>query len=143
MQNPTHTDVPSVNGLGANIGTIVAGPAARGDAAPSSSNISQEFHSLLTDLEELVKDATSLTGDELAQARLKLNARIATAKAAVEAGGNNIMQRARRTAVVTKDYVREQPWKALGASAALGFVLGRVLTRRSRSRNLMNRSTVA
>lgn len=130
MYSPSHPDEPAVSKLGSGIGPIIAGPIARGEASPPSANISREFHSFLADVEELVKDATSLTGDDLAQAKFKLSARIATAKAAAEAGGNSLMQRARQTATVTNGYVHEQPWKALGAGAALAFLLGRVITRR-------------
>jgi ElaB/YqjD/DUF883 family membrane-anchored ribosome-binding protein len=131
MHNPTHTGNAGVNSPGVGIGPIVAGPTARGEASPPASNTSQEFHSFLADIEELVKDATSLTGDDLAQAKFKLNARIATAKAAAEAGGESIMQRARQTAVVTNGYVHQQPWKTIGAGAALAFLLGRVISRRN------------
>lgn len=130
MHNPTHTGNSGVNSLGGGVGPIVAGPTARGEASPPSSNASQEFQSFLTDIEALVKDVTSLNGDELTQAKFKLNARIAMAKAATEVGNRNIMQRARQTAVATNGYVREQPWKAVGAGAAIAFLLGRAFTKR-------------
>ncbi|QKE62603.1 DUF883 domain-containing protein [Aquipseudomonas campi] len=130
MHNPTHPGNSATNSLDTGIGPIVAGPIARGEASPPSSNASREFHSFLADIEALVKDATSLTGEDLAQAKFKLSARIATAKAAAEAGGTNILQRARRTAVATNGYVREQPWTAVGAGAALAFLLGRTLSKR-------------
>ena len=130
MYSPANPDEPAVSNLGDGVGPIVAGPIARGEASPPSTNVSREFHSFLADVEELVKDVTSLSGDDLAQAKLKLNTRIATAKAAAEAGGHSIIQRARQTAVVTNGYVREQPWMALGAGAALAFLLGRIIARR-------------
>jgi ElaB/YqjD/DUF883 family membrane-anchored ribosome-binding protein len=130
MHNPTHTGNSGVNSLGGGVGPIVAGPTARGETNPPLSNVLQEFQSFLTDIEALVKDATSLTGDELTQAKFKLNARIAMAKAATEVGSRNIMQRARQTAVATNGYVREQPWKAVGAGAAIAFLLGRAFTKR-------------
>ncbi|MGG5872245.1 DUF883 family protein [Pseudomonas peli] len=92
--------------------------------------MSQQFHTFLADIEELVKDVTSLNGDELAQAKFKLNARIATAKSATEKGAGNMMQRARHTAVATNSFVHKQPWKAVGTGAALAFLLGRAFTKR-------------
>lgn len=130
MHNPTPTGNSGVNSLGGGVGPIVAGPTARGETSPPAADVAEQFHVFLADIEELVKDATSLTGDELAQAKFKLSARIATAKAATEAGGNSIMQRARQTAVATNGYVREQPWKAVGAGAAIAFLLGRALSKR-------------
>ncbi|MGA6108964.1 hypothetical protein ABS648_13350 [Pseudomonas solani] len=51
---------------------------------------------------------------------------IATAKAATESGGSSLMQRVRQTAVVTNGYVHA----ALGAGAALAFLLGWTIPRR-------------
>ncbi|MBB1520533.1 DUF883 family protein [Aquipseudomonas guryensis] len=130
MHNPTIPGNSASSSLDTGIGPIVAGPIARGEASPPTAHAARDFHSFLADIEELIKDANSLTGDDQAQAKFKLSARIATAKAAAEAGGNSLMQRARQTAAVTNGYVREQPWKAVGAGAALAFLLGRAITRR-------------
>lgn len=129
--NPTNTDKSAANNLGTGIGPIVAGPMARGETRQPSSNASREIHSFLADIETLVKDATSLSGDELSQAKAKLGARIATVKKATEVSDSNLMQRARQTAAVTNGYVHQQPWKAVGAGAAVAFVLGRVISKRS------------
>ena len=98
-------------------------------ASPSS--VSREFHNVLADIEDMIKETTSLTGDDLARARDKLNARITTAKASAEAMGDGLMQRARHTASATNTYLHEQPWKAVGAGAAIAFLLGLVIARRS------------
>lgn len=130
MHNPTDTGEHGANGLGMGIGPIVAGAAARGETNPAS-GVSGAFHRFLTDIERLVKDITTLSGNDLAQARFKLNTRIAAAKASAAEAGDSMSQRARQTAEVTNDYVHQQPWTALGVSAALAFVLGRVMFRRS------------
>lgn len=120
MHNPTS----STNGQGS------ATPAtAENGTAPSA--MSREFHNFLADIEDLIQQTTSLTGDELARARVKLNTRVAAAKASAEDIGDNLALRARQTASVTNDYVHEQPWKVVGASAAIAFLLGVVIARRS------------
>lgn len=129
MHNPTHTGNSGVNSLGGGVGPIVAGPTARGETSLPAANVTQQFHTFLADIEELVKDVTSLNGEELAQAKFKLNARIATAKTATEIGAGNIIQRARHTAVVTNSFVHKQPWKAVGTGAALAFLLGRAFSK--------------
>ena len=92
-------------------------------------NISREFHNLLADIEDLVKDATSLTGDDLAAARSKLTARIAEARANAHMMSDGMVQRARQTAGVANEYVHEQPWRALAASAVVAFLLGFIARR--------------
>jgi len=70
-------------------------------------------------------------GEDLAQAKEKLNARLATAKASLDHMNESVVQRAKQSAVVTNEYVHEQPWKALGASAVIAFLLGLAVARRN------------
>jgi len=96
----------------------------------SHTNMSHELYNFLADVEDLVKGTTSLAGEDLVLARERLNARIEAAKESVEAMGSAIVQRTQQTATVTNEYVHEQPWKAIGASAAVAFLFGFVLARR-------------
>jgi ElaB/YqjD/DUF883 family membrane-anchored ribosome-binding protein len=95
------------------------------------SGIALEFQNVLSDLEDLMKATTSLTGDDLVRTKEKLGERIAAARESVGKVGGAIVHRARTTAVVTNDFVHEQPWKALGVGAIVGFLLGVVISRRS------------
>ncbi len=99
--------------------------------ADASSGLAREFHSFVADMEDLIKATTNLTGDELNRAKAKLNQRIAAAKSSVEEAGETIVNRARKTAESTNTYVHEQQWNAIGASAAIGLLLGYLLARRS------------
>lgn len=94
------------------------------------SKVSREFHDFLADIEDLVKETTSLTGEDLSRAKAKLSARVAQAKESVEDMGVAMADRARKGATATNEYVHEQPWKVIGASAAVAFLLGFVLARR-------------
>ncbi|MDD0841431.1 MULTISPECIES: DUF883 family protein [Pseudomonadaceae] len=94
------------------------------------SGVPRDFQNLLTDIEDLIKGATSLTGEELTEARNRLNARIAEVRVAVQNINDSVTQRARQTAAVANEYVHEQPWKALGTSVAIAFLLGFVVARR-------------
>jgi ElaB/YqjD/DUF883 family membrane-anchored ribosome-binding protein len=96
------------------------------DVLPS--RVSREYHHFVADIEDLIADATSLTGDDLARAKAKIRDRIAAAKVSIEEMGGVIVQRARKTAVATDTYVREQPWKAVGIGAGVGLLLGFVFT---------------
>jgi len=92
--------------------------------------LSNEFKSFLADVEDLVKQTTTLTGDDLARAKAKLTARITSAKESVEDAGVAVSERARNAAHVTNEYVHEQPWKSISIGAAFGLLLGFVLSRR-------------
>lgn len=99
--------------------------------AEVTSGVAREFHSFVADIEDLIKATTSLTGEELNRAKAKLNQRIASAKTTVEDMSETIVNRARKTAETTNTYVHEQPWNAIGASAAVGLLVGYLLARRS------------
>ena len=92
--------------------------------------VSEEFNNFLADVEDLVKDTTTLTGEDLTRAKDKLSARLASAKASLGELGSNVADKARKTADVTDTYVREQPWKAVGIGATIGLLLGFALARR-------------
>lgn len=126
MHNPISSPATGANGQG-NASQAQANTA----SAYAPSAISREFHNFLADIEDLIKESTSLTGDELARARAKISDRVAVARASAEAMGDNIAQHARQTASETNDYVHAQPWKVLGATAAVALLLGIVIARRS------------
>ena len=93
--------------------------------------VSREFHDFVADIEDLIKQTTALTGDDLARAKDKLSARVAAARDSVEALSDDVVDRARKVATETNTYVHEQPWKAIGAGAVIGLLLGAVLARRN------------
>lgn len=96
-----------------------------------ANGISNEFKSFLSDVEDLVKQTSTLTGDDLARAKAKLTARIGTAKESVADVGVAISERARNAAHMTNEYVHEQPWKSISIGAAFGLLMGIVLCRRN------------
>ncbi|MCK9194840.1 MAG: hypothetical protein M0P19_13315 [Nevskia sp.] len=114
MQTETNTTLPS------------AGLDGKG-----SSKLSQEFHNILTDIEDMVKATTSMTGEDLSRAKAEISQRVAAVKHVVDEIGEDLGHRARRSVERTNHYVHEQPWQAIGAGAALGFLLGFVLARRA------------
>jgi ElaB/YqjD/DUF883 family membrane-anchored ribosome-binding protein len=126
MQTEPLTTEPASNGHSAGA-TPTKSPAA--DAALSG--ITKEFQNFVADMEDLIKASTSLTGDDLARAKANLSARVAAARAFVEEMPGAISDRARNSVKVADDYVREQPWQAMGITAAAGLLVGFLLGRRA------------
>lgn len=94
------------------------------------SNASSEFHNFIADVEDLVKETTTLTGEDLTRAKARLTDRLAEAKETAMSMGSDIATRAKKGAAATDEFVHEQPWKSIGAGAAIGLVLGFLLARR-------------
>lgn len=103
------------------------------DGAPlsSTSNLTHEFKSFIADVEDLVKATGNLKGDELQEAKAKIQHRISMAKDSMEEVGDNLVKRTRQAADTANHYVHEQPWSVIGASAAIGLLMGYLLARRS------------
>lgn len=95
-----------------------------------SNNLATELQDFVTDIESLIAEATTMTGEELTEAKAKLNERIDSIKHSFDDIGGSISHRVRRNAAMTNRYVHQQPWKAVGASALAGFVVGYVFLRR-------------
>jgi len=95
------------------------------------SGVSREFHNFIADVEDLVKATTNLTGEDLSKAKAKLTERVEAAKESVAEMGESIAHRVGQGATITNKYVHEKPWGAIGASAAVGLLLGYLLARRS------------
>ena len=94
------------------------------------STISQEFQNFLADAERLFKSFTSLTGAELEIAKTEFNERLASARAVIANVRTTVTEQAKSKMAIADNYVHEKPWKAVGASAAVGVLLGFALTRR-------------
>jgi ElaB/YqjD/DUF883 family membrane-anchored ribosome-binding protein len=121
MNTKSNNAESNVHGLSAAAPSLIAA---------TNGALSREFNSFLTDIEELVKATTSLTGEDLARAKAKLSARVIKAKESVEEMSDVIAERARSTAKITDHYVHAQPWQAIGIGAAVGLLIGFVLAQR-------------
>lgn len=95
------------------------------------SDASNELKKFIADIEDLFKEGASLTGEEFNLVKEKFKTRVEDAKESVEQMGGNVADKARKGASTTNEYVHNQPWKAIGAGAAVGLLVGILLARRS------------
>lgn len=124
MQAKSNVAEAGTNGHGD--GTPVATAVATAGAA-----VSREFTNVLADAEDLIKATTSLTGEDLVRVRAQLAKGVAAARQSLQDMGGAVADSARKTAKATDAYVHEQPWKVIGASAAVAFLLGMLIARRN------------
>jgi len=89
-----------------------------------STDIANEFKSFINDIERLLKEHASLTGDDFAQAKLKINQRINAARQCLGNASEVMLDQARKTATRTNEYVHKKPWTIICAGALVSFVLG-------------------
>ena len=89
----------------------------------------EDLKAVVADAEELVKATASHTEERIAAARAKAEASLKGAKARLAKQEGAVTAKTRAAAKATGDYVRANPWKAVGIAAGAGFVLCLLATR--------------
>ena len=89
-----------------------------------------DFAEMLTEAEDLMKRAASETGDRAKDLRSQVEAKLLAAKSRLQEMQGEALDSAKAAARVTDDYVHDNPWQAIGAAAALGFLVGLLMNRR-------------
>ena len=90
----------------------------------------EDFKAVVADTEELLKATANQTGEQIAAARGRAEESLKAAKARLAEQEAAVIAKTKAAARATEDYVRANPWKAVGLTAAAGFVLGLLATRR-------------
>ena len=88
-----------------------------------------DLKTLITDAEELLKATTSQAGEKIAVARQKIEQSLIEGKKALADAEQVVIKKSNECAEIAEDYVRENPWGAVGIAAGVGLVLGLLLRR--------------
>ena len=89
-----------------------------------------ELKSGVDDAEGFLRAAASSTGEKAAELRDKATAALKRASEQLSDLQATVMEKGRDAAILTDDYVHENPWQAIGIGAAIGFLIGVVVARR-------------
>jgi ElaB/YqjD/DUF883 family membrane-anchored ribosome-binding protein len=90
----------------------------------------EDLRAVVADAEELLKATADQTGTRIAAARGKAEESLKAAKTRLDEQEAAVMAKTKAVAKATEDYVRDNPWKAVGIAAAAGLVLGILAKRR-------------
>ena len=85
---------------------------------------------VVADAEELLRATASQAGEKVSAARERIQASLATAKVKLSDAERALLEKTREAAKATDDYVRDNPWQAVGIAAVAGLVLGILISRR-------------
>ncbi len=95
-----------------------------------SERSSAEWKNLVADVEDLVKKVANVEDEDIAEIRSRVEGTLAKAKSTAGAGLAFAREHGGDVTDATDEYVRENPWAALGIAAAIGIVIGFVAGRR-------------
>jgi len=85
---------------------------------------------VVADAEELLRATASQAGEKVSAARERIQASLATAKVKLTEAEQALLEKSKEAAKAADEYVRENPWQAVGVAAAAGLVLGVLISRR-------------
>ena len=85
---------------------------------------------VVADAEELLRATASQAGEKVSAARERIQASLATAKVKLSEAEQVLLEKSKEAAKAADEYVRENPWQAVGVAAAAGLVLGVLISRR-------------
>jgi ElaB/YqjD/DUF883 family membrane-anchored ribosome-binding protein len=85
---------------------------------------------VVADAEELLRATASQAGEKVSAARERIQASLATAKVKLSDAERALLERSKLAAKATDEYVRDNPWQAVGVAALAGLVLGVLISRR-------------
>ena len=95
-----------------------------------SEEVIADFKTVVADAEALL-NATVNQGDEkLAKIRGKAEESLRIVKTRIEDAQAELLARTKAAAKATDAYVHDNPWKAVGVGAGVGFLLGLLIGRR-------------
>jgi ElaB/YqjD/DUF883 family membrane-anchored ribosome-binding protein len=118
---------PSMPGTGA---TKRVSAQARGAVRTAAGAGAHEVSSLIADVEDLVAGIGEAIDPELSRLKSRVKDTVDSTKQAIADGVSTVQDQARAALSASDDYVREQPWQAIGITALAGFLIGFLAGRR-------------
>jgi len=85
---------------------------------------------VISDAEELLRLGAEQTGANATEWRARVEDRITSAKHKLADLQDDAMARAKAAGQAADDYVHDHPWKAIGAAAGVGLIVGLLIGRR-------------
>jgi ElaB/YqjD/DUF883 family membrane-anchored ribosome-binding protein len=100
------------------------------DTTTSKEKLAADFRSVMNDIDALMSATTNKAEGEATALRARIRERLDSTKERVLDAQHDAVERAKRAAGATDDYVHSHPWQAIGAAAAVGLALGVLIGRR-------------
>ena len=100
------------------------------DNAVTKEKLVQDFRVVVSDAEELLRATASQAGEKVAVAREKVQESLRRAKVKLAEAEEILIDKGKQAARVTDEYVHDNPWKAVGIAAGIGFMIGLLIGRR-------------
>jgi len=100
------------------------------DSEITAEKLAADLRLLISDAEALLRATAGDADEAIATARAKIRGRLDSAKAGLGQLGDEAAGQARAAVQAADDYVRGNPWQAIGIAALAGIALGLLISRK-------------
>ena len=100
------------------------------DAPVSKDRLVQDLKAVVSDAEELLRATANQAGEKISAARERIQDSMHRAKVKLADAEGVMLDKTKEVARATDEYVHENPWKAVGIAAGVGFLVGLLISRR-------------
>lgn len=125
----THDNTPLPDASGDNLSSVIDKSAHRRNLRAAQNALIEEFHTLISDTERLLKHTQDTAGGQTEELREKITSNLGRAREMLKNQENTLRDQGQAAIQCTEDYVLTHPWQSIGIAAGAGFLLG-LLTRR-------------
>jgi len=95
----------------------------------STEKLVSDLKVLVGDAEELLRATANQAGEKVAAARQRIEQSLIEGRKSLADAEKVLVEKTKEAADVADDYVRENPWSAVGIAAGVGFILGLLIRR--------------
>jgi ElaB/YqjD/DUF883 family membrane-anchored ribosome-binding protein len=96
----------------------------------SATQLIDDLTAVIRDAENLLRATASQTGEKVQEMRARAEETVRQAKARLAGVEEEALEHARELAGEADQYVRGNPWQAVGIAAGVGLILGLLMSRR-------------
>jgi ElaB/YqjD/DUF883 family membrane-anchored ribosome-binding protein len=96
----------------------------------TTATLKADLATVMRDAEALIKASADQGGEKMTEARSKIRESLETAKTRLHEAERAALRHGEEAVTATEDYVKHNPWQAVGIAAGVGLVLGVLLARR-------------
>ncbi len=100
------------------------------EAQISKDKIKGDLKTVLSDMDEYLRATASQTGEKIGVIRERLQEHMHKAKDRLADTKEIVVDKAKEGARATDEYVRDNPWRAVGIAAGVGLIVGMLIGRR-------------
>jgi ElaB/YqjD/DUF883 family membrane-anchored ribosome-binding protein len=98
--------------------------------ASHKEKLMSDLRTVISDAEEVLKVTADQASTGAAELRVRMQERLRQAKGRLHDLQDAATARARAAGHAADDYVHDHPWKAVGAAAGIGMIIGLLIGRR-------------